>query len=252
VKILILGGTGEAIELANRLVEAGHAVITALAGRTKNPSRPKGKLISGGFGGAEGLAQYLGDKKIDFLIDATHPFAQSMSANAVAAAKTAGLELVRLRRPRFEEPADAHWWRVENAEAAAEVLPAGATVFLTLGRQTLAPFTSRTDIHFLVRSIEAPDIDLPANFATVQARPPFLRADEIALMKREGITHLVAKNSGSAQTEEKLQAAYMLRIQVVMIARPELEPCPEVDSIAEVEAIIAQLPPSRRRFFFLP
>ncbi len=252
MKILILGGTGDAVILANALAEKGHSVTTALAGRTKNPTRPKGKLISGGFGGAEGLAEYLKAKRIDYLIDATHPFAVEMSANAVAGAKKADVPMVRLTGPVFEEPDGAGWWRVSNAVEAAQRLPSGATAFLTLGRQTLGPFTSRTDVHFLVRSIETPDIELPDNFKTIQARPPFSRGDEIALMKREGITHLVAKDSGSAQTREKLEAAFMLRIQVIMIERPALEPCNEVSSVAEVEEIIAQLPPPKPRFFFFP
>jgi len=252
VKILVLGGTGEAVILANALASKGHSVITALAGRTKNPARPKGKLISGGFGGADGLADYLRAKKIDYLIDATHPFAVEMSANAVAAAKKSDVPLTRLVGPVFAEPEGANWWRVKDADEAAQRLPNGATAFLTLGRQTLGAFTHRTDVRFLVRSIETPDIELPENFKAIQARPPFSRGDEIGLMKREGITHLVAKDSGSAQTQEKLEAAFMLRIQVIMIERPELEPCSEVGSVAEVLEIFAQLPPPKRRFFFFP
>ncbi|HHG89269.1 MAG TPA: cobalt-precorrin-6A reductase [Devosia sp.] len=252
MKILVLGGTGDAVTLANALADKGHSVTTALAGRTKNPARPKGKLITGGFGGTDGLAEYLKAKRIDYLIDATHPFAVEMSANAVAAATKTGVPLVRLSGPVFVEHTGANWWRVKDAEQAAARIPSGATAFLTLGRQTLGPFTKRPDVHFLVRSIEKPDIELPKNFKTIQARPPFSRADELALMKREGITHLVAKDSGSAQTREKLEAAFMLRIQVIMIERPQLEPCNEVSSVAEVEEIVAQLPPPRRRFFFFP
>ena len=252
MKVLILGGTSDAIELAAMLHKRGHRVITSLAGLTNNPTTPKGKVIVGGFGGANGLADYLKAKKIDYLIDATHPFAAHMSKNAVAAAAAAKVELIRLIRPVFEEPHDANWWRVESVEEAARRLPVGATVFLTVGRQNLAPFITREDVRFLVRSIEVPEMELPDNFKTIQGRPPFSRGEEIALMKREGITHLVAKDSGSAQTEEKLQAAYMLRIQVVMIARPELEPCREVNSIAEIEALLDQLPAPKRRFFFLP
>jgi len=252
MKVLILGGTGDALAVAEMLHQRGHKVITSLAGLTSNPTLPKGRVISGGFGGAAGLADYLTDNKIDYLIDATHPFAVGMSKNAVAAAATTKIPLVRLIPPAFAVPADAKWWRVASIDEAAARLPDGATAFLTVGRQNLSPFIARTDVRFLVRSIEVPDLELPDNFKTIQGRPPFSRGDEIALMKHEGITHLVAKDSGSLHTRAKLEAAYMLRIQVIMVNRPALPPANEVAGVAEIEAIFAQLPAPKSRFFFLP
>ncbi len=252
MKVLILGGTSDAIEVAEMLHKRGHKVITSLAGLTSNPARPKGRVIVGGFGGGAGLAGYIKASKIDYLIDATHPFASGMSKNAVAAARATKIPLVRLIRPAFAEPPDAKWWRVNSLEEAAERLPAGATAFLTVGRQNLTPFIARTDVRFLVRSIEVPDLELADNFKTIQGRPPFSRGDEIALMQHEGITHLVAKDSGSLHTGAKLEAAYMLRVQVIMVNRPALLPAREVAGVAEIEAIFDQLPAPKSRFFFLP
>jgi len=252
MKVLILGGTRDGFELANRLYERGHKVITSLAGLTHNPSEPKGKIITGGFGGGTGLADYISASETGYLIDATHPFAARMSKNAVEAATISGVPLVRLIRPPFQKHPDADWWRVASLDEAAKRLPAGATVFLTVGRQNLEPFIARTDARFLVRSIEVPELELPDNFITIQARPPFGRGDEIALMKHEGITHMVAKDSGSHLTREKLEAAFMLRVQVIIVTRPALPQAREVASIAEIEAIFDQLPAPKRRFFFLP
>jgi len=252
MKVLILGGTREALEVAEMLHRRKHRVITSLAGLTSNPTTPKGKVIVGGFGGAAGLADYIRANKIDYLIDATHPFAVNMSKNALAAAAATKVELVRVVRPVFEEPHDANWWRVDTIEEAAKRLPIGATAFLTVGRQNLAPFITREGVRFLVRSIEVPDLELPDNFTTIQGRPPFSRREEIILMKREGITHLVAKDSGSQHTQDKLEAAFMLRVQVIMVNRPVLPPAHEVASVAEIEAIFDQLPAPKPRFFFLP
>ncbi len=252
MKVLILGGTRDGFELANRLHGRGHKVITSLAGLTNKPSEPKGKIVTGGFGGGAGLAEYISANEINYLIDATHPFAARMSKNAVEAATITGVPLVRLIRPAFQKQPDAGWWRVGSVEEAAERLPAGASVFLTVGRKNLEPFIARTDARFLVRSIEVPELELPDNFVTIQARPPFERGDEIALMKREGITHLVAKDSGSHLTKEKLEAAFMLRVQVIIVTRPVLPPAREVATIAGIEAIFNQLPAPKRRFFFLP
>ncbi|VAW16061.1 Cobalt-precorrin-6x reductase [hydrothermal vent metagenome] len=252
MKVLVLGGTQEGLVVAEILHNRRHRVITSLAGLTSNPKKPKGKVISGGFGGASGLAKYLKAHKIGYLIDATHPFSVQMSQNAIEAAMAAKVPMVRLVRPPFEEPDDANWWRVNSLEEAAKRMPVGSIVFLTVGRQNLAPFIKRKDVLFLVRSIEVPEMELPDNFKTIQGRPPFSRGEEIVLMNRENITHLVAKDSGSLHTGAKLEAAYMLRVQVIMVNRPALPPAPEVNSVAEIEAIFDQLPAPKSRFFFLP
>lgn len=251
MKILILGGTAEAVELANALHERGHHVTTSLAGRTRNPHKPKGRLHVGGFGGIDGLAAWLSEHKTEYLIDATHPFADEISANAVAAAARTGISLLRLERPPFAEPDLAAWWRVESVEAAVDMLPHGASALLTIGRQQLEPFIRRDDVHFLVRSIEPPEKSLPANFTLITARPPFTRNDELMLMKREGVTHLVAKDAGGEMTQAKLEAAFMLKVQVIMIDRPHLPEAETVASVGDALAVFDQFP-APKRFFFLP
>lgn len=252
MKILILGGTQEAVSSANMLHELGHKVTTALLGATSEPIRPAGKIISNEFGGADGLSTYLETNAIDYLVDATHPFAATMSANAVISAQKSKVPLVRLSRPTFDEPMGANWWYVDTKNQAAEKLPPGANVLLTIGRLALEPFLERTDIRFVMRSIEEADYDLPRNFTAIRERPPFIRNNEISLMKHHGITHLVSKNSGGAQTKAKLEAAFMLRVQVVMISRPPLPPTREVQNIEALKAIFVQLPRSSKHPFFMP
>jgi len=238
MKILILGGTAEARRLANRLVEMGHDVITSLAGRTQDPILPAGGLRLGRFGGVPGLAAYLRIAGIARLVDATHPYAGQISINAVAAAQAAGVRLVRLMRPQWEQQVGDDWVTVATVTEAAAALPANAGVLLTTGHTGLSHFLERDDCHFVVRTIEAPEMDLPRHARLLQARPPHGLIEEMALLEREGITHLVTKNSGGGQTEAKLEAARKLGVRVIMIARPAYGPALEVDS---VEAAIGAL-----------
>jgi precorrin-6A/cobalt-precorrin-6A reductase len=238
MKILILGGTAEARQLANRLVGMGHDVITSLAGRTQDPILPAGGLRMGKFGGIPGLAAYLSVANIGCLVDATHPYAGQISINAVAAAQAAGVALVRYMRPAWEQQIGDDWLTVETAAEAAAALPPNADVLLTTGHTGLEHFLERDDCQFVVRTIEAPAMELPRHARLLQTRPPYTLIDEMALMEREGITHLVTKNSGGGQTAAKLEAARKLGVKVFMIARPAYGPADEVDSVeAAIEAL---------------
>ena len=237
MKILILGGTAEARELANRLVAMGQDVTTSLAGRTLDPKLPAGAVRMGKFGGIPGLAAYLRVAGHERLVDATHPYAGQISINAVAAAQQARVPLVRYMRPAWEQKIGDNWTTVDNAAEAAAALPTNADVLLTTGHTGLSHFLERDDCRFVVRTIEAPSEPLPGHAALLQMRPPYGLSDEMALMQREEITHLVTKNSGGGQTAAKLEAARELRVKVIMIARPAYGPAHEVASIDE--AIIA-------------
>jgi precorrin-6A/cobalt-precorrin-6A reductase len=238
MKILILGGTEEARGLADALMGMGHEVTTSLAGRTSEPLVPKGELRVGGFGGGDGLANYLLEQGFQRLVDATHPYAVQIAANAVRASQTSGVPLVRLVRPPWIEPQYAFWHHVQNSEEAADGLPRGARVMLTVGHTDLEVFLAREDCSFVVRSIEPPTKALPTHAQSLISRPPFFVGAETDLLKREGITHLIAKNSGGVQTEAKLRAAQQLRIAVVMIARPALPPANEVPTIGRAIAAL--------------
>lgn len=237
MKILILGGTAEARELANRLVAMGHDVMTSLAGRTQDPRLPQGGLRMGKFGGIPGLSAYLRAAGIERLVDATHPYAGMISVNAVVAAQQTGIPLVRYMRPAWEQKPGANWTVVGTASEAAAALPPNADVLLTTGHTGLQHFMERDDCQFVVRTIEAPAEPLPRHARLLQTRPPYSLDDEIALMEREGTTHLVTKNSGGGQTAAKLEAAQRLGVRIIMIARPAYGPANEVASVDD--AIVA-------------
>lgn len=221
-KILILGGTAEAADVAARLVAQGSAeVTTSLAGRTKEPAPLAGAVRIGGFGGVEGLAAYLRANGISKVIDATHPFATRISQNAQAACALANVPLEVVRRSVWaREPGD-RWVEVDTLDAAAEALPVGATVFLALGRQYIAAFAGRTDCRFVIRMIDPPGDPLPLRDAVLvlgKASPD--PDEERALFEAHSITCLVARNSGGAAGYGKIAAARHMGMDVVMVARP--------------------------------
>jgi precorrin-6A/cobalt-precorrin-6A reductase len=237
-KILILGGTGEGMALANALVSLpGCQIVSSLAGRVANPKLPPGEVRVGGFGGPEGLSAYLRDHAIAAMIDATHPFARRMGWNAAEAASATNTPLLRFERPAWQPQAGDHWIEVPDWDEAVSALRGKARrVFLALGRQELAPFTALKDVAFVIRSVEAPDADLAfADAEIVLARGPFKLEDERALLQSRNIDHLVCKNSGGGATDAKLTAARELGVTVVIQRRPKR---PDVPKINDIQAAI--------------
>lgn len=237
-KILILGGTGEAVALAKALTEAfgaGLTVVTSLAGRTKTPTLPLGEIRVGGFGGVPGLTRYLREEGIDAVVDATHPFAARITANAVAACAAAGVPRLRLDRPAWKPVPGDDWRQVPDLQAAAALLPAlGSRAFLTVGSSELWPFKEVPGVWFWARMIEPPAAGgLPETFTIVQARGPFSLDDEEAFLRRNRIDVLVTKNSGGDAAAAKLAAARGLRVPVVMVDRPPSPPGDGAPGIAE-------------------
>jgi precorrin-6A/cobalt-precorrin-6A reductase len=239
--VLVLGGTGEARELARRLdLCADVDVVSSLAGRIAEPARPEGEVRIGGFGGVEGLHAFIVDRRIGAIVDATHPFAATISRHAFEAASSTGVPLVALRRPPWEPAPGDRWHDVDDADEAARVAPRlGGRIFLSLGRQTLGPFAACAEPWFLIRAIEAPAGPLPPRHELLLARGPFTLDQERALLRDRRIEVVVSKNSGGPATSAKIVAARELALPVVLIRRPEADPAPAVSDVPGVVAWIA-------------
>jgi precorrin-6A/cobalt-precorrin-6A reductase len=238
MKILILGGTTDARELAARLTALGHDVMTSLAGRTRQPAMPAGQLRVGKFGGIPGLAGYLRAARIERLVDATHPYAGLISVNAVGASQASGVPLVRYMRPPWDEPSGAEWMHVPTVGAAAAALPSNANVFITTGHEGLERFVARDDCRMIARLIEPPAIEL-GHIWWLEDTPPYSLESERAVFAKYGFTHLVTKNSGGDATRAKLDVARERGVQVIMVARPVYGPAREVGSVEEaVTAVV--------------
>jgi precorrin-6A/cobalt-precorrin-6A reductase len=240
-RILILGGTTQARQLAERLAGCHDlAVMLSLAGRTANPAAQPVPVRIGGFGGAEGLAKYLVAERIDALIDATHPYAAIIAANAAQAARLAGVPLLALRRPPWVAVTGDRWIEVADAGVAVRALgEAPRRVFLALGRNDIAPFVAAPQHHYLVRSVDPvqPPLDVPrASYVT--GRGPFTETDDRALLTTHGIEIVVCKNSGGDATYGKIAAARTLGLAVIMLRRPALPAVPAVETIEDAMAWI--------------
>ncbi|MBX6322992.1 MAG: cobalt-precorrin-6A reductase [Rhodospirillaceae bacterium] len=222
MRLLVLGGTGEAMALARAL--AGREdleVITSLAGRAPITGLPPGTVRIGGFGGAPGLAQYLREAGIALVIDATHPYAARISRNAAEAATALGLPLLRLERPPWAARPGDEWIEVDSPALAAMVARDFQRVFLTVGASDLAAFAGLPETCFLVRMIALPETPLPlASHEIILARGPFAEVDELSLLRSHAIEAVVSKNSGGAATYGKIAAARTLGLPVIMVTRP--------------------------------
>jgi precorrin-6A/cobalt-precorrin-6A reductase len=238
--VLLLGGTAEARRLAEALVADGVDVLSSLAGRTADPVLPPGEVRIGGFGGAEGLAEWLRGHPVRALVDATHPFAAAITAHAAEAARATGTPVLRLQRPGWREQPGDDWRWVDSLAAAADAVAGFAHVFLTTGRTGLGAFAGLAQ-EVLVRSVDPPEPPLPPRTTVVLERGPFSVADELALMREHAVDVVVTKDSGSSLTEAKLTAARELGIPMVVVRRPPLPAgMPAVASVEEALAWLAE------------
>lgn len=240
MRVLLLGGTGEAGQMAAALAARGIDAVYSYAGRTGAPLAQPLPLRVGGFGGVAGLSAYLAAERISHVVDATHPFASQMSCHAVLACRAAQIPLIGFERPPWAPAPGDRWRHVPDIPAAAAALQGPAErVFLAIGRQHLAAFTGQPQHHYLLRLVDPPEAPLPLPQAeVVLARGPFDPASDTALMRRHGTTLLVAKNAGGSGAAAKLAAARALALPVLMIARPQI---PEREVAQDVAGVLGWL-----------
>ena len=244
-RVLILGGTAEARELARELDAAGLPVISSLAGRVAHPRLPVGEVRTGGFGGPEALARWLHDHGIVAVVDATHPFAERISASAAAACPRAKVPLLRLERPGWTERPGDRWLWVGNLEAAAAAIPElGERVLLTTGRQGLGAFAGVDSAWFLIRCVDPPDPPLPARHELILDRGPYAPAGELALIDDHRIDLVVTKDSGGRHTVAKLDAARERGLPVIVVQRPTRPPSPSVPTVGSAVKWVCERAPA--------
>ncbi len=233
LKILVLGGTGDAVALATEAAEK-FEITYSLAGRTSHPALPDGvTLRTGGFGGPHALADWLGENNIGAVIDATHPFAERIAAHTAQACSATRTPRLKLTRPAWDETVGDTWHRVPDIAAAASLLPTlGNCAFLSIGRQELDAFTVVEGVQLLIRSIDPPGMtDRLPGAVYITGRGPFTTAQESKLLREYDINVLVSKNAGGTATYAKIAAARMADVPVVMIDRPTAPPSPIVSDV---------------------
>ncbi len=235
-RILILGGTSDALKLADALsTQPDFSVIYSLAGRVEQPRLPNCETRIGGFGGVDGLSRYLTDQRIHAVVDATHPFAATITQHVEQASHQSGVPLLALVRPPWTAVDGDIWHEAPNLQHAADLIPhMGKRIFLAIGRQEVSTFAPCTDAYFLIRAIEPPDDPLPPHRNILLARGPFHLEEELKLLRDHAIDLVVTKNSGGPATYPKIQAARQLQIHVIMMQRPTAPQAPKVASVASI------------------
>lgn len=242
-RILILAGTAEARDLAERLINIpGLSPIASLAGVTSAPKDMACPVRKGGFGGVDGMVSWFHHNRPTAVINATHPFATQIQANAYEACRQTRTPYLRLLRPAW--PIVPPLFRMPDLAAAATHLPSRSVVLLTTGRKDLAPFIARKDVAFVLRTIEPVD-DLPDHIVPMTATPPFSVESEIDLLRRLGATHVITKNSGG-QMDAKLKAAEQLRLTAMVVDRPSRPPGRLVETAEQAVAWLHQTVVSAR------
>ena len=247
-KLLILGGTREAYQLAEnldiQLPQENLNFISSLAGSTKKPNIPAGKFRTGGFGGLAGLKNFLVKEKISLLVDATHPFAENISKNALLASTDLGLPFLVLNRPPWVKHSNDQWIEVSSLKNAVKYLKnvekktgslfSTGSIFLTTGNKELWLFQNFLNYHFLVRTVDDPELVSEWPQATfLKDRGPYTLENEINLLEKQKISMLVAKNSGGISTYAKIEAARHMKIPVLMVRRPEMIPAKSCQTVNE-------------------
>ena len=234
--VLILAGSGEARQIAQYCATRGIRAIGSFAGATRQPAKLSICTRHGGFGGADGFREYLKAHKIKAILDATHPFASNITRRSFEVAQEMGLPLLRFERPEWVPMAGDHWLTLTDETEAADHIKPGTVVFLATGRQSLPKFSNLSHARLICRQIDPPDSEFPwSNGQYLIGRPPFSVADEQALFRQLDVDVLVVKNAGGASSRTKLDAARMLGISVLMIARPSPSGALSVQTLPEVE-----------------
>lgn len=235
--LLVLGGSGEGRQLSQRLVQLGFDHIVSLAGATRAPILPEAKVRIGGFGSAQGFADYLREQSIHAVVDATHPFASNISARSAQVANKLGLPYVQVLRPPWQPQPGDRWTMIDDEGEAAHHVAPGQVVFLATGRQTLMRYANCSHATLICRQIDPPDEPFPfPNGRFEIGRPPFSVAEEKALFTQLGVDWLVTKNSGGDAPRSKLDAARDMGLPVLMINRP---PKLDVPTVETVDAAVA-------------
>lgn len=218
-----------------------HKVIYSIKGSTTNAQLPKNcEIKTGGFGGTMGLATYITAQNISLVIDASHPFATNISQNAINACEQVGIKIIQYARKLWKVKIGQEF---KTAEALITALPDDARILLTIGGQNIRPFSNLKQLTF-ARMIEPPKLKgkhLPTNFELIYSRPPYMLDDEIELLKKLKISHLICKNSGGDKLTAKLIAAQKLGIETFMLAQPKSPHKIQFFSINEIETYLNNL-----------
>lgn len=237
--LLLLAGSAEGRDIAGRIFAAGAPrTLVSLARPPRHSGMAGLPLRIGGFGGAEGFSRLLDEQRITAVLDATHPFAQRISARSLALCRAAGLPFAQVLRPPWRPGPGDDWTEVADTAEAARRTPAGARVFATTGRGLLDGLAGLRGGTLFLRQLGAGARPPAAvkGVVTVPGEGPFSVEDEIALFRDLAIDALVVKNSGGQASRSKLDAARALGLPVFLLRRPPPLDAPRLETVDQAMA----------------
>ncbi|TEW52368.1 precorrin-6A reductase [Psychromonas algicola] len=225
MKILVVGGTADGRKLATELFESGFDVIYSIAGIVRKATVPC-TVISGGFTQFGGLSRYVTEQKITHIVDATHPFAQTMSNTIAEVSEELSITAIRFHRQQWIKTQQDHWIEVSSWSEVLEQIPDKQSVFMTAGQigQDVIDALAAQAKHVLLRTAMPAKVELPDNVTWLKAIGPFTFEDEKTLLVQYKVDVIISKNSGGEATYAKIQAAAEVGIPVYQFKRPELRP----------------------------
>ncbi len=244
MKVLVLAGTEEARKLCHELRKTeGLEVVASLFQETLNSTYPV-PVITGGFGGVEGLIEYIQNENIHLLIDATHPFSEKINSNALSAARKTRTEYIRLIRPKWEAGSNDRWLEFPTLPQACQNIPHNSRIFAALGGKNLGDIIDEIEnilrsSKIFLRVMEIPTFELSPNWVMLDYNLPITLESERNLLIKLKITHILCRNSGGKVSRLKLKAAAELGLDVFMVDRPgRLEGYSNSQTYPTVEALL--------------
>jgi len=252
LRILVLAGTIDARNVIEELTKAEvciTATVTTGLGKSflnryKNVDVREGKLT------LEGMIDLMNEIKAVCLVDASHPFAKDASLNAIEACKRLSVPYLRYERPETAN-CDENVIRVKDFKEAAERLEAfKGNIFLAIGSNKLEFFTRILDYKRRMFVRVLPDSKVLEKCESlgfdagsiIALKGPFSIEMNTEMLKYCKASVMVTKDSGSSGgNEEKISAARMLNIPVIMIERPCLCYGCEVSTIEGVTAFVRNI-----------
>lgn len=235
MKVFFLAGTSDARALALEIQQTGYDVLATVV--TENAAaelRNSGLNVRTGRLTSEEMASFIRENEFSVVVDASHPFAEEASKNAIGAAQQCGVPYIRYER-------DSQTFAYENmtvvdsyVEAAEEAAEKKGVIMLTTGSKTLEIFTKRLleepDTRLIARMLPRVDnmekcerLGLPQkNIVAIQG--PFTKEFDKALYRQYGVTVMITKESGRVgSVDEKVEAAKELGIDIILIGRPAID-----------------------------
>ncbi|MBQ9442558.1 MAG: precorrin-6A reductase [Selenomonadaceae bacterium] len=233
MKIFLIAGTEDGRKLAKFLFDKNFEVTASVVseyGKKILEQYEKIKINDKKLNSVE-LEKILRDENFKILVDASHPYAENISQNAITACENSKIFYIRYERPEVEITYKKIF-RAESYEQAAEISASlGKNIFLTTGSRNLKKFVECEAVkncNITARILPTAEVLSecekflsPKKIIAIQGK--FSTELNVELFKHAQAEVIVTKNSGEiGGADTKIAAAEILNLPVVIIDRPKI------------------------------